>query len=306
MISVIINCHNGLDYLAEALDSVLRQTERNWEIIFWDNASCPPAESFVKSYADTRIIYFYDHEFVSLGEARNRALRHARGKFVAFLDVDDYWMPEKLARQLALFHKSARVGLVYTDADIVYSDKVTKRIFAECTPPEGEVFGELLGSYFLVMSSVMIRRCTLDTLPVWFDPRFEIIEEYDLFLRIAAEWEFKYAADALTVWRWHDNSTTMRKRRLISIEKRLLLKKLRIAYPDLMQHFLYAELRVIGKILVSLALAQYYAGHSQRARRVLRRSRVWSPKGIFVFFATFLPLRVIEVVYRKIKGNPLV
>lgn len=306
MISVIVNCHNGLEYLAEAIDSVFRQTERDWELIFWDNASDPSAETFVMRYADTRIRYFYDQEFVPLGEARNRALKQVRGEFVAFLDADDYWMPEKLARQLALFDASPRVGLVYSDAHIVYEGKVTKRVFDRLSPPEGEVFGTLLGSYFLVMSSVMIRRTALDALPVWFDPRFEIIEEYDIFLRLAADWKFRCADDILTAWRWHNNSTTMRKRRLISVEKRMLLKKLHDAYPDLMRRFRDAEYRVIGKILVSRALAAYYAGQPRRARRVLRYSHKWTPKGVFVFFATFLPVGFTDRMYRRLKGNPLV
>jgi glycosyltransferase involved in cell wall biosynthesis len=306
MISIIVNCHNDREYLAEALESVLLQTERDWEMIFWDNASDPSLKIFVESYSDPRIFYFYDDEFVSLGEARNRALRQARGEFIAFLDSDDYWMPEKLARQLALFNLSPRVGLVYSDAFIVHAGNVTKRVFAGYSPPEGQVFGELLGSYFLVMSSTIIRRAALTTLPVWFNPRFEIIEEYDLFLRIAVDWEFRCVADVLTVWRWHDNSTTMRKRRLISLEKRILLKMLRRAYPDLMRHFRDAEHQVIGKIIVSLALTEYYAGKSRCARRILLLSHTWTPKGIFVFFATFFPVSFINDMYRKIKGNPLV
>jgi len=306
MISIIINFHNSLEYLDEALRSVLCQTERDWELIFWDNASDTPAESFLKRFEDHRIRYFYDNEFVPLGEARNRALKQARGEFVAFLDADDYWMPEKLARQIALFDASPRVGLVYTDAKIVHAGTITKQVFARQIPPEGEVFGALLGTYFLVMSSVMIRRAAIDLLPIWFDPRFEIIEEYDLFLRLAAEWEFRCAHQVLTAWRWHDNSTTMRKRRLISIEKRTMLKKLRVDYPHLLRRFRDAEYRVLGKILVSLALAEYYGGQPRRARKVLRRSQKWTPKGVFVFFATFLPVRMVDYLYRRLKGNPLV
>ncbi len=305
MISIIVNCHNGLEYLAEALDSVIRQTERDWELIFWDNASEQSAEALVRTYSDPRIRYVYDHEFVPLGEARNRALKLARGEFVAFLDVDDYWMPEKLARQLSLFRGAPRVGLVYCDAYIVRLEKITKRIFSKHAAPEGSVFGTLLGSYFLVMSSVMIRRSALEEFKVWFDPRFEIIEEYDLFLRIAANWEFRCAKEVLAVWRWHDGSTTMRKRRMISIEKRFLLKKLNSDYPHLMRRHRDDEARVVGKIMVSLALTQYYSGRPRRARRLLRRARRWTAKGVFVFFVTFLPTWLVDSMYRTIKGNPL-
>jgi len=306
VISVIINCHNCHEFLAEALESVLQQSENDWEIIFWDNASEKPAEAFVKAYGDERIHYFYDQEFVALGEARNRALQHARGEYLAFLDSDDYWRPEKLARQLALFTDAPSVGLVYSDANIVYKGEITKQVFSRMTPPEGEVFGELLGSYFLVMSSVMIRRSALDKLVVWFDPRFEIIEEYDLFLRISADWKFRCVSEVLVDWRWHEGSTTMQKRRLISIEKRLLLKQLNNAYPVLMRQQCAAEKRVKGKILISLALSQYNAGNPKQARRILNKSHSYTSKGIFVYCATFFSVRLIEFFYRKIKGNPLV
>jgi len=305
-VSVIVNCHNCSAYLKTALDSVVAQHEPDWEVILWDNASDEPVESLVGKYNDSRIRYFYDREFVPLGEARNRALRQASGEFIAFLDADDYWRPEKLTHQLALFRSSPRVGLVYSDAHILYERRVTKRVFANRLPPEGEVFGTLLSSYFLVMSSVMIRRQALDRLRTWFDPHFEIIEEYDLFLRIAVDWDLRCATGPLTTWRWHEASTTMRKRRRISLEKRLLLKQLRTAYPELMARHQEDEHKVKGKILVSSAINAYYANRPKTSRRLLLSSKRWSAKGIVVFFATFFPVGWTERMYRRLVGNPLI
>ena len=306
MISIIINCHNCLDYLSEALDSVVAQTEQDWEIIFWDNASDVPAKNFIEQYNDTRIRYYFDSNFSLLGEARNRALNQAQGDFIAFLDADDYWMPEKLGRQKEIFHKNHNIGLVYSDANIIFEGKPVKQVFSRMAPPEGEVFGQLLGSYFLVMSSVMIRRSALDSLTNWFNPKFEIIEEYDLFLRIAADWEFACSNDVLAVWRWYDSSTTMKKRRLISREKRLFLKQLYAQFPDKMTENKDQVDKVKGKILVSRALAEYYAYHPSHARRILRYSTKWSVKGVFVYLASILPVDLVDRWYRRIWGNPLV
>ncbi len=116
LISVIMNCLNCAKYLKEAIDSVYAQTYTNWEIIFWDNASTDRSAEIARSY-DGRLRYFRGSETVPLGEARNRALEQARGEFIAFLDCDDLWMPQKLEKQLPLFD-DPEVGLVFSDSII--------------------------------------------------------------------------------------------------------------------------------------------------------------------------------------------
>ncbi len=307
MISVVINCHNGSEFLAKAIESVLQQTDENWEMVFWDNASAEDVKSIVLKYDDQRVRYFRDDHFSSLGIARNKALKEAKGDYIAFLDADDYWMPEKLAKQIMILDNDQDVGLVYTDAYMIQADgKVLKKVLKGTAPPEGLVFGQLLSAYFLVMSSVMIRREALEGLNEWFDSRFEIVEEYDVFLRIAVNWKLSCVNEVLSVWRWHSGGTTMRKRHLISLEKRLLLKKLNREYPDLMINYQQEVDIVRGKILISNALTQYYSGKSSYTRSLLRKSKIINLKGVFVYCASFLPIRMIDVLYRKIKGNPLV
>lgn len=306
MISVVVNCHNGLPYLKEALDSVIAQTDPDWEIVFWDNASVPRMEDLVLSYKDSRIRYFYNEHLVPLGEARNRALDVCKGEYIAFLDSDDYWMPEKLELQRKLMQEHVRAGIVYTDSLIVHDRKVLQKVFSQAVPADGAAFPLLLSRYFLVMSSVMIRRSALESLATWFDPEYEIIEEYDLFLRLAVGWELQRVPKVLTAWRWHAGSTTMRKRRLISIEKRRLLKRLQVSHPAIMRLHRDAVMAVRGKILVSAAINAYQRARPASARRALRRSRLWTLKGVFVFFATFFPKDIVDSLYRKLKGNPLV
>jgi glycosyltransferase involved in cell wall biosynthesis len=306
VISIIVNCWNGGEHLSEAMESAVAQSYKDWELIFWDNASDPPLREYVEGLGDERIRYFMADRHTPLGEARNLALARAKGDYIAFLDADDFWSVDKLAKQLPLFEQNPEVGLVYSDAHIVHEGVVTKRVFENQAMPEGLVFGQLLGSYFLVMSSVIIRRKALDDLLVWFDPRYEIVEEYDLFLRIAMNWQLAAVPEVLASWRWHDASTTMRKRRLISVEKRLLLKQLKRTYPEFMAEHKAIEDQVRGKILISSALSAYNSGHPGRARRLLLKSRKWTPKGVVAFVATFFPPKQFNAFYRRVKGNPLV
>ena len=92
LVSVIMNCFNGEEYLREAVNSIIKQNYENWEIIFWDNQSTDKSAEIFKSYKDSRLKYYYapSHSNI-LYEARNYALKKPNGDFIAFLDVDDWW-----------------------------------------------------------------------------------------------------------------------------------------------------------------------------------------------------------------------
>ena len=113
LVSVIVNCFNGEKYLHQAIDSILKQTYNNWEVIFWDNLSTDKSAKIFKSFKDNRLKYYcaLTHDSI-LYKARNNALKKVNGDFVAFLDVDDWWFPEKLEKQILLF-QDPKVGLVY-------------------------------------------------------------------------------------------------------------------------------------------------------------------------------------------------
>ena len=103
LVNVIMNCYNSEQYLDEAIQSVLDQEYRNWEIIFWDNASTDNSSKIVKKYNDKRIRYFKGIKNVVVSQARNLALNECNAEFVAFLDCDDVWLPDKLSKQMPLF-----------------------------------------------------------------------------------------------------------------------------------------------------------------------------------------------------------
>ena len=101
LVSVIMNCYNGEKYLREAIDSVYSQTYKDWEIIFWDNASTDRSAEIAKSY-NSKLKYFRGEKTIPLGAARNKALEKCSGDYVAFLDCDDLWMEDRLKKQMEL------------------------------------------------------------------------------------------------------------------------------------------------------------------------------------------------------------
>ena len=116
LVSVLINCFNGEKYLSQAVESVITQTYKNWEIVFWDNQSSDSSAEKFQQYAkkDDRLRYFYSSKHTLLYEARNLAIKKTRGEFIAILDADDWWHPQKLEMQIPCF-KDKKVGMVYSN-----------------------------------------------------------------------------------------------------------------------------------------------------------------------------------------------
>ena len=128
LVSIIMNCYNGEAYLCESIESVLSQTYKNWELIFWDNKSVDKSAEIFKSYKDKRFKYYYAPQHTLLYEARNQAIEKSSGEFIAFLDTDDFWAKDKLELQIPFFI-DLKVGVVYGNLFIVNEKLNTKKIF---------------------------------------------------------------------------------------------------------------------------------------------------------------------------------
>jgi len=112
LVSIILNCHNGEKYLAEALRSIENQTYKNWELIFWDNQSNDKSKQILQSFVNKQFKYFKSKKHTSLYAARNLATEKAKGKFISFIDADDLWEHDKLQVQIKCFRDKS-VALVY-------------------------------------------------------------------------------------------------------------------------------------------------------------------------------------------------
>ena len=210
LVSIIINCYNGEKYLSQTLDSVLNQTYKNWEIIFWDNQSTDSSAKIFKSYKDVRFKYFYAKDYTALGKARNLAAEKSTGDFIAFLDSDDLWDKNKLTLQMNYFKKS-EIGVVYSNLWILKKNKI-KKIYTNKKLPRGNIYNDLIKNYTVGILTAVIRKKFYLKLQKKFDDRFTIIEDFDFFLRLSKLCFFESIQKPLAYYRLHGgNLSTLKK-----------------------------------------------------------------------------------------------
>ena len=295
LVSVIMNCYNGEKYLREAIDSVYAQTYENWEIIFWDNASTDKSAEIAKSYID-KLKYFYGEKNIPLGAARNKALEQCNGDYIAFLDVDDLWMPDKLGKQIPLFYRDSKTAIVVSNA-IQFNETGSSALFCKKRPITGHVFRELLTNYFICLSTAVIRRRALVDLNAWFDTRFSHIEEAELFTRIAYTWNLDYVDEPLAKYRIHKESSSYLRRDLSPKETEMMISKYIKLYPDFEKLYSKELLGLKYYTQYYFALIDWQHGDNHLARERLKPFLLKKFRAIVPFMLSFLPYAFYEVLY---------
>lgn len=233
LVSVIINCYNGERYLREAIDSVIAQTYTNWEIIFWDNQSTDSSAEIVGSYTDDRIRYFYAPKHTPLGEARNLAVERSRGEYINFLDADDVWMPEKLAKQIVLI-KPGIVEVVYTNFELLY-DKTQpfnegmlnyyRRIQHRKFKKDLSVYENLLIYNTIIFSSVLFNK-HLFISAGGINETLNQNEDYEILLKSALLTEIISTGDKDVLYRIHFSNNSSSNGAIHLLENREIFKEL--------------------------------------------------------------------------------
>lgn len=205
LVSIIMNCYNGETYLADALKSVLSQTYKNFEVIFWDNQSHDKSAQIYKSFKDKRLKYYYAKKNTSLYRARNLAIKKAKGKLIAFLDTDDIWLKDKLSSQIEKFNNK-KINLMYSNYYILNQFTGLKKIAYKKLLPEGIVYKELLKNYFLGIGTVIIKKDIFIKRKKFFNEKFNIIGDFDNFIRISKNNYFSCIQRPLSIYRMHNKS----------------------------------------------------------------------------------------------------
>jgi glycosyltransferase involved in cell wall biosynthesis len=196
LVSVIIPAYNSLKWVKRAVNSVIRQTYRNVEVIVVDDGSTDGTFEYVKTNIPEITLLQQPNKGVAA--ARNLGVRHSKGEFVAFLDADDLWAPEKLKLQMVIFEKYPSCGLCATDA-VSFS-------FTEKEPElDSDYAFQVINNSVLIdvdiktlfreniinTSSAVVRRDVFDKAG-HFDENLRRTEDYDLWLRICDNWKIYY------------------------------------------------------------------------------------------------------------------
>ncbi len=201
-ISVVIPTYNRCWILKEAIDSVLAQTYTDYEIIVVNDGSTDDTVNLLKQYDNNIIVIHQENRGVSA--ARNLGIASAKGGYVAFLDSDDLWLPDKLACQMAFFQ-------LHPEAMICQTDELWIRKGVRVNPknrhkkPSGMIFEPSLRLCLVSPSAVMIRKDLFDDIG-WFNEAFPACEDYDLWLRISLKYPIYLIDNPLVVKRGgHDD-----------------------------------------------------------------------------------------------------
>ena len=198
-VSISMANYNYGRYLAAAIDSLLRQSFADWELIVVDDGSTDDSRQIIERYLGDRRISFHPLNHLGQVRAKNTAIQFCRGEFVAFMDADDVWAPTKLEKQIAVFASQPDLGLVYTRRTLI--DEHGRNLpFRQPRLHGGQVLHHLLHDNFICYSSVLVRRQVLEHVGT-FDLGLDLAIDYDLWLRIAKHYTVDFVDEPLTHYR---------------------------------------------------------------------------------------------------------
>lgn len=227
LVSVIIPTYNRLEYICEAVESVLAQTYRNYEIIVVDDGSKINIKSILIPYWD-KIKYVYQ-KHKGLAAARNTGIRISSGKYLAFLDDDDLFEPDKLQNQTLMLKKDSSLGFVYSDCYELWQEKNKKEINQAVRGTENH--NDLAKEFFLCPNirtpTVLFNKNSLKSVGL-FDETLKQHEDGDLLLRMLLKFNARYSSYPSAIVRHHEsnmsaNRVQMYDSLIVSSKKILLL-----------------------------------------------------------------------------------
>lgn len=302
-VSINLCCYNSERFLEETLQSIFAQTYKDWELIVVNDGSKDSTEIIINKYIRQGypIIYLWQENH-GLGYSRNKTLELSNGQFIAFIDHDDIWLPEKLEKQIKIFGNNPNIGLTFTNAIYFSNDNKNNKYlrYKNNIPPSGEIFGELLKKYYLCLSTVMIKKQAMENIKGWFEDTFKVAEEADVFMRIAYKWECAYVDYPLTMFRMHTGSSTYRMPSRFHEELEIILKKLINLFPEIQENFA-DELNIVkGNIQGSYALEDIWHNKKSLARKRLIPFLFTSKRVLFIYILTFLPISIIKFIHGKL------
>lgn len=219
-VSVIMPVFNGDKYLAEAIESVFRQTYADWELIIVDDCSTDGTRKILDGVQDPRVKIFHHEKNLGSVASRNGAILESSAEYIAILDADDVAKPKRFFEEVRFLDKNPDCGVVATWVKIIdETGRPTGVVLKDTTPPEKAPI-KLLFHNFIANSSTMIRRSALPAEP--FHQEAVPVEDVDLWWRMIHTWKFFTLPKILTFYRKHDKGIS----RIYSVKKEEVMNRL--------------------------------------------------------------------------------
>ena len=304
LISVIIPAYNVEETIIETVNSVLAQTYTNFELIIINDGSSDRTLNLLQNITDSRLKIF-SYENAGLSTARNRGVEQSQGEFVSFLDADDCWTVNKLERQIAALQDNPQAALAYSWVYFKY--EMAANSYADTSVTyTGDVYGELLLKNFLHNgSNALIRKKILQEAGL-FDPQLKAVEDWDLYLRIAAKANFILVPETQIIYRQSPTSMTSN----IQLMEDYLTLVINRAYQTAPERLQYLKPQTWGwtyKYLAQQYLKYQFASFTAiklAGFNLYRAIRVY-PLNIFDTFTQFLIKTTIKKSVKQILNKCL-
>jgi len=224
LVSVIINCFNGEEYLSDCIDSILCSSYHNFEIIFFDNASTDNSLKVVNAYSDSRIKKCIRKSNVPLGLARKEALKLTNGELICFLDVDDILDSNAFKNYIDVWEETS-FDVFYGG---IYRINATSETIGSYKPLRNTnvLADDLLKNFDVNVPSLCISKKALITKGVEFDPSIKCCEEFDIMIHMISKNALIISSpEIFSSYRIHENSLTAKNLDVAAFERRYILDK---------------------------------------------------------------------------------
>lgn len=218
-ISIILSNYNCEKYVWKTMESVLRQTYTDWELIAVDDGSVDNSRNIISKYAqlDSRIKPYFLEENVGMCTAFNYAIEHANGKYYARIDADDFWEPDKLSKQYEYMEANPRCGVSFTWVRVIdENENEVPSILCEGRDKvynsENRTQAQWLRTFFfegcrVCHPTALIRREALDQVGGKYNYIYKQIQDLDLWIRIAKHFDIYVLPEKLINYRWFLTNT---------------------------------------------------------------------------------------------------
>lgn len=299
-VSVIIPTYNSVHYLPKAIDSVLNQSFRDFELIVVDDGSTDITREIVKKYEGIARYFYQENQGVSV--ARNNGIEKSLGRYIAFLDDDDYWHKDKLIKQVNFLKKNSDIAMVYTDMHSIdpFERIIDRWLETKSFYRSKNVYASLIKECFIIPSSVLIRRECFEKIGL-FDPKYRNAQDLDLWLRIARSFKIAVIEEPLTFRRLHGKNMS------INIENSLLNRisifkdELEIKYLKLSDCLTIWS--VLSSVYFDLGYLYFERGSIDSSRSNFMKSLKFNflkLHSLLYLVSTFLPATLIRLI-RELK-----
>jgi glycosyltransferase involved in cell wall biosynthesis len=259
LVSVIVNCYNGQDFLKKCIKSIIDQSYKNWEIVFFDNNSTDKSKEILKNFKDKRIKYFKSKKFLKLYKARNLAIAKAKGKYLTFLDTDDWWVKNKLSKQVSLIgeSKEKNINFIYSNVYIYNQKTKKKELYIKSKLQSGKITQNLLRDYKIGILTVMMKKKLFKNNK--FNEKYEIIGDFDFFSRLSLDTSFYAIQQPLAYYRSHESNATKKKINTYIMELKKWIKENKLKFKNNKINLEYPK-KVLFKLRLKKLLKSIYMG----------------------------------------------